>query len=405
MGTLMDSAAFDANKQLVEVLARGLGVDQTATPSIRKQSATPALMLEAAIANDVFYPIYNWLKRESLRDKTLKGRYERLFYQYVTGQSIQQAEAANLLRTFKEKGLEVMPLKGLFLSTQYYKDPLMRYSRDWDFLFKSKTDRFFAEKALVKAGYHVSFALPLQTTFSKRISRFSAHCETHSVPISLTLSFGYPLWYDLWSRSRSAQLMGSPAHLMQPEDAFMVLCAHALTKGLLSMRDLMDFIVILREFDSSSWNHLKRLSEAPIWRYIIAVPLVIYSTIGEILLSRELVPKEMVRFFATDTSIRIEDSRKLVGFLLREHGMPIDLRYVMRYFGYSGTPLFEVYLLWNEGRELTFFGIIKTIFLEGCQSLALARSELNQGYAKNCVQSYLSTYILRYFRRYRAGAA
>jgi hypothetical protein len=359
-------------------------------------------MLETAITNDVFYPIYNWLKHEFLRDKASKGKYERLFYQYVTGQSIQQAEAANLLRIFNEKGLEVMPLKGLFLSTQYYSDPLMRYSRDWDFLFKSKTDRFFAEQALVKEGYHVSVALPLQTLFTKRISLFSAHCETHIVPISLTPSFGYPPWYDLWSKSRSAQLMGSPAHLMQPEDAFVILCAHALTKGMLSMRDLMDFIVILREFDSSSWNNLKRLSKAPIWRYIIAVPLVIFSTIGENLLSRELAPNEMIHFFATDTTVRIGDSRKLVSFLLREHGMPIDLRYVMRYFGYSGTPLFEAYLLWNEGREASF---LKKLFLEGCQSLALARSEPNQGYAKNCVQSYLSAYLLRYFRRYKARAA
>ena len=343
-----------ANKQLVEAIDTELARDPRLPSSAPDKSLTVAI-LETAIANDVFYPAYKWLSNDggsdSFPDKMSAQKYEQFFYQYLVSQTIQQSQAALLLSSFEEEGLEVMPLKGLLLSTQYYKDPLMRYSRDWDFLFESKTDRFFAEQALVKAGYHVSESRPLQTLFTRRISRFSAHCETHSVPISLTYSFEYPPWYDLWSRSWSGQVMGSPARLMRPEDAFLVLCAHVLTNGILSMRDLMDFMVILGRLNSLSWSHLKRLSEAPIWRYIIAVPLVLFSTIAEILLSRELVPREIIQSFATHTTIRIEESRKLVCFLLREYGTPIDLRHVMRYFGYSGTPLLAVYLVWNEGRS------------------------------------------------------
>jgi hypothetical protein len=396
-----------ANKQLVEAIDTELARDPRLPSSAPDKSLTVAI-LETAIANDVFYPAYKWLSNDggpdSFPDNMSAQKYEQLFYQYLVSQTIQQSEAALLLSSFEEKGLEVMPLKGLFLSTQYYKDPLMRYSRDWDFLFESETDRFFAEQALVKAGYHVSESRPLQTLFTRHISRFSAHCETHSIPISLTYSFEYPPWYDLWPGSRSGQVMGYPARLMRPEDAFLVLCAHVLTNGILSMRDLMDFMVIMGRFNSLSWSQLKQLSEAPIWRYIIAVPLALFSTIAQIFLSRELVPREIIQFFAAHTTIRIEESRKLVCFLLREYGTPIDLRHVMRYFGYSETPLLAVYLVWNEGRELTFFARIKKVFLEGCQSLALARSESSQGYAKNCIQSYLSTYVL-YFGRHRTLAA
>jgi hypothetical protein len=357
------------------------------------------LIFRTAIANDVFYPAYNVFSKSvgSLLGRTAMRRYEQLFHQCITSQAILQSEAKHLLETFEERGLQVMPLKGLLLSTQYYKNPLMRYSRDLDFLFKSKTEKSVAEQAIIGAGYAVSLINPNQTRFTKHISRFSVHCETHNTPISLTFSFPHPSWHDLWSSSRSGQLMGSSANLMLPEDAFLILCAHILTKGMLSLRDFMDFIVILRNLNPSSWIQLERLSNVPIWRYIIAVPLLLFSTIGEILLLRELVPRETIQSFATNTTIRIGDSRKLVTFLLREHGMPIDLRHVMRYYGYSKTPLFAAYLLWNGGRELTFLKRIKThIFIEGCQSIALTRSELNQGCPKNYIRSYIATYMLHF---------
>jgi hypothetical protein len=392
-----------ANRQLIEAIVTELARDPQ-LPSPARDKSLNVAMLETAIANDVFYPAYKWLisdgSSDSFPDKMSGQKYEQLFYQYLVGQTIQRSQAALLLSSFEQKGLEVMPLKGLLLSTQYYKDPLMRYSRDWDFLFKSKTDRFLAEQALVEAGYSVSESRPVQTLFTRRISRFSVHCETHNAPVSLTYSFEYPPWYDLWPGSLSGQVMDSHARLMRPEDAFLVLCAHVLTNGMLSMRDLMDFMMILRKFNSLSWSHLKQLSKAPIWRYIIAIPLVLFSTIAEILLSTEPVARDMVQFFATDTTVRIGESRKLASFLLREDGMPIDLRYVMRYFGYSGTPLLAVYLVWNQGSKLSFFARIKKVFLEGYQSLALARSEPSQEYAKNCIQSYLSTYAL-YFGRHR----
>jgi hypothetical protein len=162
----------------------------------------------------------------------------------------------------------------------------------------------------------------------------------------------------------------------------------------------MDFMVILPKLKESSWSYLKKLSDTPIWRYIIEVPLVLFCSIGEILLSRELVPRDMICPFATCTTIRIGESRRLTSFLLREYGMPLDLRHVMRYFGYSGTPLFAAYLQWNEGRDPSFSERIKTLFIEGCQSLALAKSDSNKGYTKKYVQSYLATYML-HFRRYR----
>ena len=249
--------------------------------------------------------------------------------------------AANLLRTFSEKGIDVMPLKGLFLSHQYYKEPLMRYARDLDFLFRSKKDRLSAEHVLAEVGYCVSRAAPLQTRLTKYVSRFSVHCETHAVPISLNYAFEYPLWYDLWSRSRLGHILGASAYLMLPEDALLILCAHVIEKGTLSLRDFVAFVQILGKLSSSSWSHLRRVSKILIWRYIIAVPLALFCTIGEILLSKEFVRWRSLNSLAARTTIRIQDSRKLVSFMLREYGMPIDLRYVMCYFGYAGTPLFE----------------------------------------------------------------
>jgi len=390
------------NKKLLEGIVTEVARDPPLSSPACDRLLTGTI-LETAISNDVFYPAYKWLSSsggpDSFLNKASAQKYEQLFYQNLVGQTIQQSQAALLLSSFEENGLEVMPLKGLLLSTQYYRDPLMRYSRDWDFLFGSKADRFMAEQALVKAGYRVSESRRIQTLFTRHISRFSVHCETHSVPVSLTYSFGYPPWYDLWSWSRSGQIMGSTARLMRPEDALLVLCTHVLANGTLSMRDLMDFMVILRKFNSSSWSHLKKLSEAQIWRYIIAVPLVLFSTISEILLSQELVQHETIQSFATHTTIRIGESRKLVGFLLKEHGTPIDLRHVMRYFGYSATPLFAVSLVWNQGRKLSFPARIKKVFLEGCQSLVLAKSEPSQRYAKNYFQSYLSTYLSYFGRR------
>lgn len=391
----------NANKQLVEVLTGRLKRDQTLPPSTGKKTISPAQMLDNAIANDVFYPAYKRLGQYFPKDKASKRRYEQLFYQYITGQSIQRAQASNILRIFTEEGIAVMPLKGLLLSNRYYKDPLTRYARDLDLLFRSKEDRRSAERVLLQAGYSATVALPLQTLFTKHISRFSVHCETHIAPISLTFAFEYPPWHDLWSSSQSSRLLGAKVQVMRPEDAFLILCAHVIAKGTITIRDFLDFVQILRKLNSTAWAHFEQVSRVQIWRYIIALPLVLFCAIGEVLLSRELVSRARVISLAAETKIRVEDSSKLVAFLLAERGMPIDLRDVMNYFGYSRTPLFEPFLLWNKGREFSLPERVKSLFLEGYQSLAIARSGLRQGYAKNCVESYLQTHLVHFRRYYR----
>ena len=173
--------------------------------------------------------------------------------------------------------------------------------------------------------------------------------------MSLTFLFEYPKWYDLWSKSVAGRILDCPTRLMRPEDAFLVLCEHVLRKGTLSLRDFMDFVHIRNKLDTHGWRHLRQISQVPIWRYIIALPLLLFCTIGDIFLSKQFVSRELIDFFTAKTRIRTEHSNELVRFLIRKYGIPIDLRFVMRYFGYKGTPLFGACLLWNQGRKLSPF--------------------------------------------------
>ena len=101
----------------------------------------------------------------------------------------------------------------------------------------------------------------------------------------------------------------------------------------------------------------------------------------------------MIHFFTAETNIRVENSNELVKFLIRKYGTPIDLRRVMRYFGYKGTPLFGACLLWNQGRKLSPFEKVETLFLEGCQALTQSMSEQEYGNASYGLRSYVSTYL------------
>lgn len=393
------------NRSHYKLLVKAIATesDDVKSVDVPTNKTSLAAFLEAAIVNDVFYSAYRWVIENrgssALKQETPMKRYEGLYYQYITGQLVQRSEATHLLKSFAERGIRVMPLKGLFLSSQYYKEPLARYSSDIDLLFESKSDRVSAETILVENGYSVSNALPLEKQFTKRISRVSAHFETHNCPISLTYLFEYPRWYDLWPRSTAGRILGSPARLMCPEDALLLLCAHVLRTGTLSVRDFMDFLHIRDKLDNHSWNFLKQVSGPQIWRYIIAVPLVIFFTLGIIFLSKQLLPRELIYYFAAETNIRIEDSNKLVRFIVREYGTPIDLRLVMRYFGYTGTPLFEKCILWNRGLGLSSFRRVQTVLLEGYQTLSQGASRLNHRNAKDSISSYLSAYTLHF--RYR----
>ena len=84
---------------------------------------------------------------ENLQKRNSRGRRQALF---------QAANLVRLIKLFSGQGIDVIPLKGVYLSHQLYGDLGMRYSVDLDIAVKpAEVDQ--AEKLLVAEGYYCDY--------------------------------------------------------------------------------------------------------------------------------------------------------------------------------------------------------------------------------------------------------
>ena len=172
-----------------------------------------------------------------------------------------QHELIKLLGFFNEAGLPVMPLKGLYIGSLLYDDPLLRPTSDLDVLVQP-AHLPVIDQMLEKAGWR---KLPSdQQGADYHVSYASSDRNDARIIAELHTDFGeaYVAGLDIqavWATASPAQWEGRSIWTMAPSDLLLSLCLHAVKDGLGSLRSLLDITLFLERFGRDlSWGELSQ---------------------------------------------------------------------------------------------------------------------------------------------------
>ncbi len=197
------------------------------------------------------------------------------YYQHMLYNTRHYNAMLQVIRSLQAGGLDVIALKGVFISSVIHRNPATRRSADLDILIRSN-DLESASQALVKLGYEPR--LPI--SFDNGIP--ATHLRAHHLPgfrkegspwvevhFNLAPPAG-PFHIDvdgLWHRSHDVDLDGVPTLALCPIDLLLHLCIHtayhhAFAYGLIQ---LYDIAAVIRHYEKElDWDAF--ITRAHAWR-------------------------------------------------------------------------------------------------------------------------------------------
>jgi len=179
----------------------------------------------------------------------------------------QTAELIRLIRLFSDSGVEVIPLKGVFLSQQIHGDPGMRSSVDLDILVKPEQVDL-AEQVLETAGYYCEFNNCAMTAVQKAHTRNHihhmefAHCKS-GLHVELHWSLGPWLPEQvavIWDHMTQAKWQGVSINSLDNEALLLVLCDHGARHEWSNLKWLGDIAQLLTSERITDWERLLSLA-------------------------------------------------------------------------------------------------------------------------------------------------
>ena len=166
------------------------------------------------------------------------------------------AELGHLLRSLKDRRVEVIVLKGAALAETVWKNIALRPMADMDLLVP-RDDLREAERTLLRNGYAPDRGAPPPGSSWDQYHHLP-YCRSDphlTVEIHHNIVHPrrvYPLEFDVgkfWERAQVAQIAGVDTHVLSPEDTILHLCLHQCTydpfvgkiKNLLDVAKVIDF--------------------------------------------------------------------------------------------------------------------------------------------------------------------
>ena len=241
--------------QRIAALCRG-GIDWPAIVLLVRRHGVPALAYSMLCRH-----AGEWLPlpvREALQELNSTARRQALF---------QAAELVRLIKLFDVQGIELIPLKGVFLSHQLYDDTGMRFSVDLDILVRVEhIDR--AEQILVAEGYYCD-CHGLELTERQR-----QHVRTHihhfdfvhpksGLHVELHWSFGPWLPEQLTtflSHTTQQGWQGLSVECLDDDAVLLLLCDHGARQKWMSLKWLGDVARRLSSERRNGWETLLDLA-------------------------------------------------------------------------------------------------------------------------------------------------
>lgn len=157
----------------------------------------------------------------------------------------------DLLHSFAERGIDVLPLKGPVLAQSIYGDAAARPSVDLDLLVR-RSDVPRAEALLFDRG----FKARRPSDYDRRFLRDGLSVELHSkIASPQYCSFDVD---KIWSRSHAARFREEPIRAMSGEDLILYLCAHGLKHGFSRLIWILDLAHALSQRSERGYDELIR---------------------------------------------------------------------------------------------------------------------------------------------------
>jgi hypothetical protein len=219
------------------------------TPAREATDSDWAGVFEEATRQGVAPGLYLLLKRHAVELRLPAEAFRRLGEQYIlnAAKNVTLGHAFSRIgSSFKAEGIQVVPLKGLYLAEAVYGNPVGRSIGDLDLMVK-ESDLGRAERVLLTLGYEPKNCHRLT---GPDIADFSYRHPTTGLIVELhwnLLRSGLAGSMDaegLWERARPGVVAGQDVLTLCPEDLIIYLCVHT-TKhsfqgGLRSMCDLFE---------------------------------------------------------------------------------------------------------------------------------------------------------------------
>ncbi len=172
---------------------------------------------------------------------------------------------AEILQRLHEEQIPVLPLKGIYLAEQVYRNIAVRPMGDVDILVKEE-DIYRVEKIVLEMGYLPDQGVRVTCDESKHFHythpRNRQILEVHwnivvpSVGLHLDIT-------KVWERSGQTTISGVPVRAMSPEDLLLHLSLHAAVHVFeMGMRMVCDITETILRFEKRiDWRHLERMAK------------------------------------------------------------------------------------------------------------------------------------------------
>jgi hypothetical protein len=224
--------------------------------AVRNQVA-PLLFLQLKRLND---SLAGDLRDEFPVPEAVLGQLQNVYRGSVLHGMVSERELAKVLDALNEASVPVLVLKGAAVADSYPYATLRPYV-DLDILVQ-KDQLFKAREALLSLGYQGDEAgewvmekhshLPRLASDDKQLSvelhwRLDSEGAGSSLPVE-----------DLWQRAEPWSVQDQPALRLDPVDAVLYQCNHALYRhrGAMGLRPICDVALMIKSWDPEQWQEL-----------------------------------------------------------------------------------------------------------------------------------------------------
>ncbi len=240
------------------------GVKEIESASINNTDINWQNFKEIISYHDLAPFAYLFLKNTDIRipqdfQELLKNNY----YFFLAHNQRSWSEFLRILGTFTEKGIDLVPIKGMALLEELYENLPIRPMVDIDLLVH-RQDLKEAENIFISLGYQKELLGLREEYWLNRQYHISFHGKMiKDLPlVELHWGLDYPrqgriIYSELWARIMEVERGGHKIKLLSPEDNFLSLALHNRRFGkALGFKSIYDAILLLRKYsDSFDWNY------------------------------------------------------------------------------------------------------------------------------------------------------
>jgi hypothetical protein len=206
---------------------------------------------------------YQKLKTKTLIPENVNSRFNTIYHRSLVRNIFLYEQYRKIQNTLSEKGIAIIPLKGIYLAETFYKDIGLRQMSDIDLLVKEE-DSFKSIQILSESGYVAKGRI--KSEFIK--SQIGAKHLPTMVQNDVFVEIHYrvqvdntPSTFDMedyWKSAKSTTLFNTQTFALSPENLLQYLCIHLeshFNEGKIQLYQFTDLLILLQKHDQSlNWD-------------------------------------------------------------------------------------------------------------------------------------------------------